>query len=43
MDNNKGRHKENSKTNAERRKMYRQSGADIGIKNGEKIDKNDIK
>lgn len=43
MDNNKNRMKETDKTNAELRKMFPQGGGDIGIKNGVKIDANDVK
>ena len=43
LDNNKNRIKENKKSNAEMRKMFPQGGGDIGIKNGVKIDANDIK
>ncbi|PRR82559.1 hypothetical protein [Clostridium vincentii] len=37
MDNNKNREKDRPKSNAEKRKMYSEAGADIGIENGEKI------
>ena len=34
MDNNKNRQKDRPKSNAELRKMYSESGAEIGIENG---------
>lgn len=37
LDNNKNREKDRPKSNAEKRKMYSEAGADIGIENGEKI------
>ena len=37
MDNNKNRLKDRPKSNAELRKMYSESGAEIGIENGEKL------
>lgn len=37
MDNNKNRVKDRPKSNAEKRKMYSEVGADIGIENGKKI------
>ncbi|MEG1001823.1 hypothetical protein [Clostridium sp.] len=36
MDNNKNRLKDRPKSNAEMRKMYSESGAEIGIDNGKK-------
>ncbi|MDU5105321.1 MULTISPECIES: hypothetical protein [unclassified Clostridium] len=36
MDNNKNRQKDRPKSNAELRKMYSESGAEIGIENGKK-------
>lgn len=36
MDNNKNRLKDRPKSNTELRKMYSESGAEIGIENGEK-------
>lgn len=36
MDNNKNRLKDRPKSNAELRKMYSESGAEIGIENGKK-------
>jgi hypothetical protein len=36
MDNNKNRLKDRPKSNAELRKMYSESGSDIGIENGKK-------
>lgn len=36
MDNNKHRHKDHRKSNAELRKMYSEAGAEIGIENGKK-------
>ncbi|MGH4123288.1 MAG: hypothetical protein ACREV6_10225 [Clostridium sp.] len=43
MDNNKSHMKTDKKTKAELRKMFPQSGGDIGIENGEKIDANNDK
>ncbi|MGG7175963.1 hypothetical protein ACQPU1_00115 [Clostridium paraputrificum] len=37
MDNNKHRMKDRPKSNAEKRKMYSEAGAEIGIENGEKV------
>lgn len=37
MDNNKSHMKTDHKSNAEMRKMFPQSGEDVGIENGEKI------
>ncbi|WP_187119323.1 hypothetical protein [Clostridium polynesiense] len=37
MDNNKHRHKDRPKSNAEKRKMFPKDGADIGIEDGKKI------
>lgn len=37
MDNNKNRLKDHPKSNAELRKMYSESGSEIGINNGEKV------
>lgn len=37
MDNNKNRLKDRPKSNAELRKMYSESGSEIGIAHGEKI------
>lgn len=36
MDNNKNRRKDRPKSNAELRKMYSESGAEIGSEHGEK-------
>jgi hypothetical protein len=43
MDNNKSHMKTDKKSNAELRKMFPQSGSDIGIENGSKIDANNDK
>ena len=43
MDNNKNHMKTDNKTNAELRKMFPQSGGDIGIENGSRIDANNDK
>lgn len=43
MNNNKSHMKTDKKTNAELRKMFPQSGSDIGIENGSKIDANNDK
>ncbi|SHI87527.1 hypothetical protein SAMN02745163_00913 [Clostridium cavendishii DSM 21758] len=37
MDNNKNRMKDHPKSNAEKRKMYSEMGAEIGIEHGEKL------
>jgi hypothetical protein len=37
MDNNKNRMKDRPKSNAEKRKMYQEAGAEIGIEHGKKI------
>ena len=43
VDNNKSHMKTDKKSNAELRKMFPQSGSDIGIENGSKIDANNDK
>ncbi|MHC6180560.1 hypothetical protein ACYUJ6_12005 [Clostridium sp. JNZ X4-2] len=37
MDNNKNRMKDRPKSNTEKRKMYSETGAQIGIEHGKKI------
>ncbi|AND83518.1 hypothetical protein GTH52_10725 [Clostridium tyrobutyricum] len=37
MDNNKNRMKDRPKSNTEKRKMYCEAGAEIGIEHGKKI------
>ncbi|HEY8892126.1 MAG TPA: hypothetical protein VIM70_17950 [Clostridium sp.] len=43
MHNNKSHMKTEKKSNAELRKMFPQSGGDIGIENGSRIDANNDK